>query len=388
MTNPCADTARAGHGAPRREQRASVDNSAWDGGAAMSGCANSDTPASCYGSICAGKKAGDSSLQSSWALPHHKHPGDPPNATGTANALARLPQTQGLTNAAEAKTHLQNHMKAINPDYEAAAAGTPGQQRRALWMGDRRAMAEAARMTAFRAEFRHEPVMIGGKSLHQLDGYATMYGVEYDMYDMFGIYYESVHPDAASITLAADPDVAFLVNHRGMTMARTRNATLQLDSDPRGLHALAYVNPQRSDVSDLLVAIDDKNITEMSFAFMITEGEWDEEYMHFQILGFDIDRGDVSAVNYGANPYTSIAARSRELLADLMRAPDGAQREALARLAEKFGGVLVGDPRGGLRELRRDPDPAALRRAVADPVAQAAAGRSTALVQALLDADL
>src|SRR5262249_28814665 len=42
MTTPCADPARAGHGAPRREQRASVDNSAWDGGAAMSGCANSD----------------------------------------------------------------------------------------------------------------------------------------------------------------------------------------------------------------------------------------------------------------------------------------------------------------------------------------------------------
>src|SRR5262249_56725782 len=121
---------------------------------------------------------------------------------------------------------------------------------------------------------------------------------------------------------------------------------------------------------------------------MTTGGEWAEEYMHFQILASDIARADVSAVNYGATPYTSIAAGSRELLAALMRAPDGAQREALARLAEKFGGVLVGDPRGGLRELRRDPDPAALRRAVADPVAQAAAGRSTALVQALLDADL
>src|SRR5262249_57518041 len=164
-------------------------------------------------------------------------------------ALARLPQTQGLTNAAEAKTTLQTHRKPISPAYEAAAAGTPGQQRRALGMGAGRAMAEAARMTPFRAEFRHEPVMIGGKSLHQLDGYATMYGVEYDMYDMFGIYYESVHPDAASITLAADPDVAFLVNHRGMTMARTRNATLQLDSDPPALHAPASANPHPSHVS-------------------------------------------------------------------------------------------------------------------------------------------
>src|SRR5262249_62213002 len=136
-------------------------------------------------------------------------------------ALARLPQTQGLTNAAEAKTTLQTHRKPISPAYEAAAAGTPGQQRRALWMGDRRAMAEAARMTAFRAEVRHEPVMIGGKSLHQLDGYATMYGVEYDMYDMFCIYYESVHPDPASSSLAVYPYVTVLVKHRAMWAART-----------------------------------------------------------------------------------------------------------------------------------------------------------------------
>lgn len=101
-----------------RLRNAAADESAWDGSAAMSAAAGSDNPAAAYKAICAGRKAGDPDLQSSWALPHHKHPGDAPNAAGVKNALGRLPQTQGLTNEAAAKAHLEAHMRAINPDYE------------------------------------------------------------------------------------------------------------------------------------------------------------------------------------------------------------------------------------------------------------------------------
>jgi HK97 family phage prohead protease len=106
----CADCAAREHQTGER----AVDNSAWDGPAAMSRCANSDTPASCYGSICAGRKAGDPALQSSWALPHHKTAGGPPNAAGVRNSLSRLPQTQGLTDAAAARRHLEAHLTSIN----------------------------------------------------------------------------------------------------------------------------------------------------------------------------------------------------------------------------------------------------------------------------------
>ncbi len=98
-----------------------VDNSAWDGPAAMSRCANSDTPASCYNAICAGTKAGDPAVQSSHALPHHKNPGDPPNATGVRNGLAQLPKTKGLTNEAAARSHLEAHLAAINAGRSADA---------------------------------------------------------------------------------------------------------------------------------------------------------------------------------------------------------------------------------------------------------------------------
>jgi phage head maturation protease len=91
------------------EGRASVDNSEWDGNAAMS----SAKTASDYRAICAGHTSGDTSLRSTWKLPHHKSPGSPPNAAGVRNALARLSQTEGLVNRDEARRHLEAHMASI-----------------------------------------------------------------------------------------------------------------------------------------------------------------------------------------------------------------------------------------------------------------------------------
>lgn len=115
---PCTDCEGRDH---RVGSRADVDNSSWDGPAAMSKCANSDTPATCYSAICAGKKSGDTSKQSSWALPHHKAAGDPPNAAGVRNALARIDQTQGLTNKSAARAHLEAHLRAISGGENGAA---------------------------------------------------------------------------------------------------------------------------------------------------------------------------------------------------------------------------------------------------------------------------
>ena len=361
-------------------QRAGADNSTWDGGAAMSACAGSDSPASCYGSICAGKKAGDPANQSSWALPHHKHPGDPPNADGVRNALARLPQTEGLVNKADAQAHLEKHMTAIQAG-GANALARPAQARADAYQGIRRGpTAVGARLEPFRAWFERQDVLINGKAMTQLDGYASVTGVEYEMYDMWGPYGETINPKAFDQTLAAGPDVVFLLNHRGMTMARTSSGTLSLDADPRGLHAKAFVNPDRQDVKDLLIAIDDKNVTEMSFAFMLTDGQWDEDFEHFEILQVDIDRGDVSAVNFGANPYTSIGARAREILADLGRLPDAAQRAAYDRLAIRFGGVV----RMGDADAQRAAAAMAAEERAADPVVAASQGRSVGFYEQML----
>jgi hypothetical protein len=364
----CADRAN-GHNPDSIDYRASVDNSAWDGPAAMSGCSNSGTPASCFGSICAGKKAGDTATQDAWALPHHKHPGDPPNAAGVQNSLSRLPQTQGLTNAAAAKAHLQAHMKAINPDYagdaaEPPQAGPPARAdarararagvresrrdimpkvaaARAAWANDgqhharREAPNPGGRTQGFGSKLRAVAAMKDGGQFYELEGTASVVDQPYEMYDMFGPYDEVITKGSFDASLATDGlDVAFLLNHKGVTMARTTNGTLSLWASP-DLAVRAYVNAGRADVRDMVSAIADELITEMSFAFWLRGGEWSDDYMTFTIDEADINRGDVSAVNYGANPYTSIAARTAELLDAVDRMPAGLAREMTERLAAR-----------------------------------------------------
>lgn len=176
-----------------------------------------------------------------------------------------------------------------------------------------------------------------GKQFARLQGCASVVERGYEMWDAFGEYTEIVDARAFDHTIAASPDVVFLLNHAGLAMARTTNGSLTLTVDGEGLQTEAMLNPQRSDVADLLAAIDDGVVTEMSFAFRITDGAWSPDYSEYRILRVDLDRGDVSAVNYGANPHTSIAARTRQLF-DAIDSLDGpALQVAHARLSAKLG---------------------------------------------------
>jgi phage head maturation protease len=47
-----------------------------------------------------------------------------------------------------------------------------------------------------------------------------------------------------------------------------------------------------------------------SFAFRVTDQSWDDSRTKRTITGVDLDRGDVSIVNYGASPTTSVDARA------------------------------------------------------------------------------
>lgn len=91
---------------------ANFDGTAWSGGAAMKAASNSPSPGKAFAAICAGRRDGPADERASWALPHHKHPGSPPNRNGVNNALARLSGTQGLTNKDAARAHLEAHQKA------------------------------------------------------------------------------------------------------------------------------------------------------------------------------------------------------------------------------------------------------------------------------------
>lgn len=146
-------------------------------------------------------------------------------------------------------------------------------------------------------------------------GYASVTETPYEMYDMFGPYTEVVSRDAFDATLETDPLVEFTVNHGaggGMPMAHTRNGSLLLSVDDTGLRYEAQVNPARTDVADMLTALRDGHLAEASFKFRIDAGQWSPDYTEYRINAVDLERGDVSAVNFGANPNATSVVRSVE----------------------------------------------------------------------------
>lgn len=195
--------------------------------------------------------------------------------------------------------------------------------------------ASKGRRLPFQPKLQVRKVERDGQEFYHLHGTATVYERPYEMLDIFGTYREVVSRGAGSISLSKKPDVAFLANHEGLSLARTTNETLELREEDDGLDYDAYLNPKRYDVSDLVTAVEDKTIDESSFAFLIDDGQWNEDFTEFRIKVYDINRGDVSAVNYGANPWTSVAARQQGFFAELDRAPAYLARAAFQRLQHR-----------------------------------------------------
>jgi len=165
-----------------------------------------------------------------------------------------------------------------------------------------------------------------------VEGYASVVDQGYEMYDWAGPYTEVVRSGAFARTLNANPQVQLLLNHGGLAMAYTQAGTLRLSEDSTGLHMAADINPARSDVKDMLIALADGDVDEMSFAFRVTRQQWSPDYDQRDIQEVDIHRGDVSVVNFGANPLTSVSARAL----DFDRLDDAAARELYERLGRRL----------------------------------------------------
>ncbi len=218
---------------------------------------------------------------------------------------------------------------------ERAAAGAAGTL--PSYRGD-------ARRQEFRSRMEMRTAMKDDKSFLVLDGYASTVEQGYTMYDMFGEYTEVVDRGAFDQTLKTAPDVNFLINHTGLSMARTVAGTLELSADETGLRSIAYLNPQRSDVQDLEHAIRDGALDQMSFAFRITEGQWSPDYTEYRITQVDLNRGDVSAVNFGANPFTSISARAKQALTAIDHLEGEPLRIAAARAQARLAETQTVEP--------------------------------------------
>ncbi|MFF0139676.1 HK97 family phage prohead protease [Streptomyces sp. NPDC005227] len=167
-----------------------------------------------------------------------------------------------------------------------------------------------------------------------LTGYAAVFDKAYDVYGGPPMgWTETVDARAFDVTLNARPDLHLLINHTGMPLARTKSGTLKLAKDSTGLHVEAGLDPSDPDVQRLAPKMDRGDMDEMSFAFRVKDDEWNDDYTERRLLEVSLHKGDVSVVNFGANPATS---------AQLNSAADAL--EVLAKL----------DPEAAMAELRSD----------------------------------
>jgi HK97 family phage prohead protease len=185
----------------------------------------------------------------------------------------------------------------------------------------------------------------GASGVSTVSGYASVVEEPYEMWDFLGSYAEVVRTGAFTKTLSETPQVQLLLNHGGLAMAYTKAGTLRLSEDSTGLHMEADVTAARSDVQDMLLALQDGSVDEMSFAFRVTRQMWSPDYDQRDILEVDLHRGDVSVVNFGANPATSVAPALRA--ADFDKLGDDDARALLERLQRRLSPPRVSEPTAG-----------------------------------------
>lgn len=168
-----------------------------------------------------------------------------------------------------------------------------------------------------------------------LTGYASVFDHAYPVGGgpEHGGWNETVDVDAFKRTLSDKPDTHLLINHAGMPLARTKSGTMRLGTDSHGLHVEADLDRRDPDVQALEVKMGRGDMDEMSFAFRTIRHEFNEDLSERRMLEVSIHKGDVSVVNFGANPATSSQLRS--LMAALADDDEKARqviRDAVRRL--------------------------------------------------------
>ena len=149
---------------------------------------------------------------------------------------------------------------------------------------------------------------------------------------------ETIAPGAFRKTLSETPDVRLLINHEGLPLARTKNGTLTLSEDERGLFMDAEI-ADTTEGRDLYKLVERGDVDQMSFAFRVIRQKWNEDRSVRTLTEVSLADGDVSVVTYPAYPTTTVEAR--EALKNAMdaikegRALDGESTLVINSILEK-----------------------------------------------------
>jgi HK97 family phage prohead protease len=162
-----------------------------------------------------------------------------------------------------------------------------------------------ARMVTRRIELR-----AGAEDVFGLEGYAAVWDVWYEVLGgpPWG-WSERVLRAAVTPALAEGQDVRFLIDHAGIPLARTRSGTLMVADDELGLRTdVPQLDLRNPDAQRVRSAVDRGDIDQMSWAFRVSNQEWNEDYTERTITG--VKRVyDVSLVTFPANPATAMARK-------------------------------------------------------------------------------
>ncbi|MBU9724131.1 MULTISPECIES: HK97 family phage prohead protease [Bacillaceae] len=174
-----------------------------------------------------------------------------------------------------------------------------------------------------------------------VEGYAVTFNEPTVLFEYDGVQYKEQIDDRA-FDEADLSDVIFNYNHAGKVMARTRNKTLQLHTDSKGLYIKARLDGTEEG-RKLYEEIQGGYIDRMSFQFSVNESAYDSDN-HLRTVRKVKKLYDVSAVDIPAYDTTSIYARS---LLDL----DRAEKEKLDSLNEqrKRKIILLNQIIGGIK---------------------------------------
>ena len=141
-------------------------------------------------------------------------------------------------------------------------------------------------------------------------GHAAVFGEEANI---GGLFREKILEGAFSEALKRNDDVVFLVNHAGLPLARTRSGTLSLSQDAQGLVAKTTLDASDPDVQSIIPKMRRGDLDKMSFAFTVTDDEWDEGGGDLPIRTIkSVELYDVSIVTTPAYEGTDIGLRSLE----------------------------------------------------------------------------
>ena len=145
-----------------------------------------------------------------------------------------------------------------------------------------------------------------------VEGYATTFNTPYQLYkDANMVINEQV--DARAFDEAQLSDVIFQYNHTGRVFARTRNNTLEITPDEKGLFIRADLSGTEEG-RKLYEEIKGGYTDRMSFGFTVAEDRTDiiadDPRTYLRTITKVGRLFDVSAVSIPANDFTEISARS------------------------------------------------------------------------------